>query len=93
MLAVLPIHNTFHRIKEMNFKFPILNQSTEDSCLVVKETEEEMVRVALTKHNSGPYAGCRAENMKQYILSDLCLTQKEGSLPSVKKCSHKDRMR
>ena len=94
MLAVLTMYNTFYRIEDMNFKFPLQNQSTEDSCLVVKETEEEMVRVAIKKYTLNDYyAGCRVENMKQYILSDLCLTQKEGSLPSVKKCNHKDQMR
>ena len=93
MLAVQSIYDTFYRIREMNYKFPIQNHGTEERSLVVRETEEEMVKVALTKHNSGHNTGCRVENMKQYILSDLCLTQKEGSLPSVEKCSHKDRMR
>ena len=78
-----------YRIREMNYKFPIQNQSSED----VKETEEEIMRVALTKHDSGYYAGCRVENMKQYILSELCLTQKKGSLPSVKECNHTDQLR
>ena len=82
-----------YRIREMNYKFPIQNQSSEDNGAVVKETEEEITRVALRKHNSGFYSGCRVENMKPYILSDLCLTQKEGSLPSVKECNHTDQMR
>ena len=78
----------------MNCRFPIQNQNTEDSCLVVKETEEEMVRVAIKKYTIYDYyAGCRVENMNPYILSDLCLTQKEGSLPSVKECNHTDQMR
>ena len=88
------MYKILYRIKEMNLKFPLQNQSTEDSCRVVKETEEEMVRVALKKHDNGFYVGgCMVDNMKHYILSDLCLTQKEGSLPSIKECNHTDQMR
>ena len=93
MLAVLTMYNTFYRIEDMNFKFPLQNQSTEDSCRLVKETEEEMVRVSLKKHDYGFYVGCMVDNMKPYILSDLCLTQREGSLPSIKECNHTDQMR
>ena len=93
MLAVLTMYNTFYRIEDMNFKFPLQNQSTEDSCRVVKETEEEIVRVALNKYVHGYYVGGMVDNMKPYILSDLCLTQREGSLPSIKECNHTDQMR
>ena len=84
------MYNTFYRIEDMNFKFPLQNQSTEDSCRVVKQTEEEMVRLALTKHNSGHNTGCRVENMKPFILSGLCLTQNKGSIPFIKECHHID---
>ena len=77
----------------MYYEFPMQNQNTEDNCVVVKETEEEIMRVALRKHNSGWYVGCMVENMNPYILSDLCLTQKKGSLPSVKECNHTDQLR
>ena len=93
MLAVQSIYDTFYRIKEMNYKFPMQNQSTEENSIVVRETDEEMVKVARKKHNSGYYLGCMVGNMKPYILSDLCITQRKGSLPYVKECNHTDQMR
>ena len=92
MSTVQTMCNTYYRIKEMNYKFPIQNQNTEDNCLVVKERDEEIMSVT-QKKLEGYYVGCIVENMKPYILSDLCLTQKEGSLPSVKECNHTDQMR
>ena len=80
----------FYRIKALNEKFPMMNEMAEEEFQLVKATEEGIVRSAKElKHEGGDlYTGCMVENMKPHILSDLCLIQKEKSIPSVKPCHH-----
>ena len=74
--------------------FPLQNQGTEGSCSLVKEIDNEIMMSAMTmEHENGMDIGCTVENMKPYILSDLCLVQHEHSIPSVKECCHSDSQR
>ena len=78
-----------YRLKALNEAFPIMNEKAEEECPVVKANEEAIIRKAKEmKHKEGRYIGCMVENMKPQILSDLCLIQKEKSIPSVKPCLH-----
>ena len=84
----------YYRIKGVNEHFPLQNQSSEDMCNVVRENEEEIVKNAMEmEHESGMGIGCLVENMKPHILSELCLLQKEHSIPSLKECHHSGTMR
>ena len=78
----------------MNEKFPLLNQNTECTCRVVRENENEIVKNAMEmKNENGFDIGCMVENMKPHILSELCLIQKEQSIPFLKECHHSGKMR
>ena len=69
----------------MNTAYPMQNQTTEEICQAVKDTDEEIERRARE------YEGCQVKNMKPFILSDVCLDNHEHSIPTIpeKECPHK----
>ena len=65
------------------------NQKTENTCNIVKETEEEIKRSAIeAKNEQNDFIGFLVKNMKRHILSNLCLIQRDQSIPIIKKCKH-----
>ena len=70
----------------MNTAYPMQNQVTEEICQAVMDTDQEIERKAREDE------GCMVKNMKQYILSDVCLVKNKHSIPSVpdKECPHKE---
>ena len=66
----------------MNSNFPMQNEMTEVNCNAVKDCDEEIEK-KFTR-----FGGCRVRNMKKYILSDLCITVVEKSIPTTKECLH-----
>ena len=92
---------TFCRLKYINLIFPFLNQETEHKCLAVKEIRAEIERQTKTRKrverihdfedNRQYYKviyGCKVEDMKAFILSDLCLNLHEKAIPTIKRCRH-----
>ena len=73
----------------MNTAYPMQNQTTEEICQAVKDTDEEIERKARERW------GCQVENMKPFILSDVCLDIDEHSIPTVpdKACHHSGQKR
>ena len=71
----------------MNEQFPMQNERTEQACKIVRETDDYIERKAKRMKN-GDYVGCTRERMKPHILSNICLVQNEGALPSIRKCRH-----
>ena len=71
------------------------NQTTEEINEVVKKTNEKIERSAREMKNRDGYPiGCMVENMKPYILSDICLLYDDNALiPSVKQCQHSGKNR
>ena len=72
----------------MNEAFPMMNEKAEEECPVVKANESAIIRDAKGMKFKDLYTGCMVKNMKPHILSDLCLDQKEKSIPAVKTCHH-----
>ena len=64
------------RIRAMNTAYPMQNQVTEEICQAVKDMDKEMERKARERK------GCQVENIKPYILSDVCLVNHDHSIPS-----------
>ena len=72
--------------------YPMQNQATEEDNKVVKNSDEEIKTYAINKKNKDGYPiGCMVENMKPYILSDICLIFNDDSIPSIKECYHSGR--
>ena len=68
------------------------NQSTEEVNKVVKNSDEEIKRNSRDVTNKDGYPiGCMVENIKPYILSDICLLFNDYSIPSIKECHHSGR--
>ena len=87
------IFTIFFRIKVMHEKFPMQNQSTEGMCNIVRENEKEIVKNAMEMDENGMDIRCMVDNMKPHILSELCLLQKERSIPTIKECHHSGTIR
>ena len=74
----------------MNEDFPMMNEKAEEECPVVKEAiirNAKEMKFEVEGYQTR-YTGCMVENMKPHILSDLCLVQKEKSIPDTKPCHH-----
>ena len=63
------------------------NQKTEEICENIKETDEEIERIAKMRD------GCKVMNMREHILSDICIMLHEKSIPTLKECHHTDMKR
>ena len=68
-------------------KYPMQNQETEGICKIVADMENDI------KRNAKDWDGCMVENMRPHILSDICITINDKSLPSIKDCHHSDEKR
>ena len=74
-------------MKRINEDYPMQNQKTEGICRSVKKTEDKIKSQALR------HMGCMVKNMKPYILSDICITVDDASVPTIKECNHPDEKR
>ena len=72
------------RLRAMNEKYPIQNQTTEDMCPAVKEMQEEIEKIKMA---SG--AMLLVREMKPHILSNICLDF-QGKIPTMpnEDCPH-----
>ena len=71
------------------------NQSTEGRYEIVKEIDSEIESVAkmtsvtkITRYTFETMQGPWVRNMRQYILSDICIVLHDKSIPTLKECQH-----
>ena len=73
------------RIKTTNSKFPMLNEESEGKCKVVKEIFGNVRKQA--------DESIKVEEMRQFILSDICFEYHDRHLPDIRTCYHHGRQR
>ena len=77
----------------MNEKYPIQNQTTEDMCPAVKETQEEIEKIVREKvfveNGNWHLKEILVKEMKPHILSNICLDF-QGKIPTMptEECPH-----
>ena len=73
------------RISKTNSMFPMLNEESERKCKVVKEIFGNIRKQA--------DRSIKVEEMRWFILSDICFEYHDRLLPDIRTCYHDGRQR
>ena len=73
------------RLKEMTEQYPMFNENSENAWKFNREMDNAIKRSAGADKDGKWYS---VDRMTPHVLSDICITVREKTLPRLKRCHH-----